>query len=84
MNATLSSDGQIVIPSELRESAHLKPGDTLDIQLYKGTIVLRKREPLTPEQCALLLERSRAQAKPAPEDDAAVEYAIREARSVRR
>lgn len=76
MNATLSSDGQIVIPAELRESAQLKPGDTLDVQLYKGTIVMRKHQPLTAEQCAELLERSRTQSKLTPEDDAAVEQAI--------
>lgn len=84
MNATLLSDGQIVIPPELRERAQLKPGDTLDIHLYKGTIVLRKHTPLTPEQCAALLERSRTQPKPTPDDDAAVEQAIREVRAMRR
>lgn len=83
MNATMSSDGKIIIPPEFRESAQLKPGDTLDIQLYKGTIVLRKHERLTAEQCAGLLERSRAQYKPTPEDDATVEQAIREARAQR-
>jgi len=84
MNATLSSDGQIVIPRELRESAQLRPGDTLDIQLYKGTLVLRKHQPLSPEQAATLLERSRSQPKPTPEDDAAVEQALREVRAQRR
>ena len=84
MNATLSADGKIVIPPELRESAHLNPGDTLDIQLYKGTLLLRKHQPLSPEQCVALLERSRSQPKPTPEDDAAVEQAIREVRSARR
>ena len=83
MNATMSSDGAIIIPPEFRESTHLKPGDTLDIQLYKGTIVLRKHERLTAERCAGLLERSRAQSKPTPEDDAAVEQAIQEARGQR-
>ena len=83
MNATMSSDGKIIIPSEFRESANLKPGDKLDIQLYKGTIILRKHERLTAEQCAGLLERSRAQSKPTPEEDAAVEQAIREARARR-
>ena len=84
MNATLSADGRIVISDELRASAELKPGDTLDVQLYKGTIVLRKRQHLTPEQCAALLERSRSQPRPTAEDEAAVEQAIREARAQRR
>ena len=84
MNATLSSDGQIVIPQELRENAQIKPGDTLDIQLYKGTIVLRKHQPLTPKECAALLERSHARSDPTLEDDAAVEHAVREVRARQR
>ena len=83
MNATLSSDGQILIPRELRESAHLQPGDTLDFHIYKGTILLRKHQPLTTEQCATLLKDSRALPKPTPEDDAAVAEAIRETRARR-
>ena len=82
MNAVLTEDGKIAIPNELREDAQLKSGDTLDVQLYKGTIVLRKRQPLTREQCAALLERSRLQPKPTPEDDLAVEQAVRDRKSV--
>jgi AbrB family looped-hinge helix DNA binding protein len=81
MNAVLTEDGKIVIPAELRNDAQLKPGDTLDVQFYKGTIVLRKHRPLTPEQCAALLERSRSRPKPGPEDEAAIEQAIREVRA---
>jgi AbrB family looped-hinge helix DNA binding protein len=84
MVATLSADGLIVIPPELRDNAQLKPGDTLDVQMYKGTIVLRKRRPLKPEECAALLERSYLQPQPAAEDEAAVEQAIQEARAQRR
>ena len=84
MNAMLSADGQIMIPKELRESAHLQPGDKLDVQLYKGTLVLRKHQPLAPEQAAALLERSRSQPAPTPEDDAAVAQAISEVRARRR
>jgi AbrB family looped-hinge helix DNA binding protein len=84
MNATLSADGRLVIPDELRASAELKPGDTLDIHLYKGTIVLRKHQPLTEEQCAVLLERSRSQPAPSAEDEAAVEQTISEVRARRR
>ena len=81
MNAVLTDDGKISLPAELRKVAKLQPGDTLEVQLYKGTIVMRKREPLTPEQCADLLDQSRLQPKPRPDDDAAVEQAIREVRS---
>jgi bifunctional DNA-binding transcriptional regulator/antitoxin component of YhaV-PrlF toxin-antitoxin module len=84
VNAVLTKDGKIELPPELRSNTDLQPGDTLDVQLYKGTIVLRKRQPLTPEQCAALLERSRSQSKPAAEDDAAVEQAIRDVRAERR
>lgn len=83
MNAVLTQDGKIVIPDQLRADAQLQPGDSLDAQFYKGTIVLRKRQPQTQEQCAALLERSRSQPKPPPEDDLAVEQAIREVRSQR-
>jgi len=81
MTATLSPDGKITIPAGLAESAQLKPGDILDVQLYKGTIVLRKHQPLVPDQCANLLERSRSQPAPTPEDEAAVAQAIRDVRS---
>ena len=84
MNAVLTDDGKIALPKELQENAQLKPGDTLEVQLYKGTLVLRKHQPLTPAQCAALLESSRSLPKPAPEDDAAVESAIHEVRSRRR
>jgi bifunctional DNA-binding transcriptional regulator/antitoxin component of YhaV-PrlF toxin-antitoxin module len=84
MNAVLTDDGKISLPSELRENAHLHPGDTLDLQFYKGTILLRKHQPLTPEQCAALLERSRSQSEPTVDDDAVVEEAIREVRASRR
>jgi bifunctional DNA-binding transcriptional regulator/antitoxin component of YhaV-PrlF toxin-antitoxin module len=84
MNAVLTQDGKIVIPDELRADAQLQPGDTLDAQFYKGTIVLRKRQPLTAEQCAALLERSQSLPKPTAEDDLVVEKAIREVRSRRR
>ena len=84
MNAVLTEDGKIALPPRLRENAQLQPGDTLDVQFYKGSIVLRKLQPLTQEQCATLLERSRSQPKPAAEDDAAVEQVVRDSRAGRR
>jgi bifunctional DNA-binding transcriptional regulator/antitoxin component of YhaV-PrlF toxin-antitoxin module len=83
MYAVQTHDGKIMLPPELRENAQLQPGDTLDVQFYKGSIVLRKRQPLTPEECALLLERSRSQPRPTPEDDLAVEQAVRAVRAQR-
>jgi bifunctional DNA-binding transcriptional regulator/antitoxin component of YhaV-PrlF toxin-antitoxin module len=82
--AVLTDDGKLALPPTLRATAQLRPGDALDVQFYKGTIVLRKRQPLTAEQCAALLEHSRSQPKPTPEEDAAVEDAIREVRARRR
>ena len=84
MNTVLTEDGKIALPKELRQDAQLQPGDTLDVQLYKGTIVMRKRRPLTSAQCATLLERSRTQPRPGPEEEAAVEQAIHDVRAQRR
>lgn len=79
MIATLSSDGKVVLPLQLRETAQLEAGDNLEAHFYRGTIVLRKHRPLSSEECAVLLERSRSQPKPTPEDEAALAEAIREA-----
>ena len=83
MTATVSADGQVQLPRELRESAQLQPGDRLEAQLYKGTLVLRKRQPLTDAQCAALLEGSRKLPEAGPADDDAVADAIRAARARR-
>ena len=80
MTATVSADGQVRLPPELRESAQLQPGDRLGAQLYKGTLVLRKRQPLTDAQCAALLEGSRRLPAAGPADEATVADAVREAR----
>lgn len=84
MNAILTADGKLALPEELRHDAHLNPGDTLEVQLYNGTIVLRKHLPLSPDQCRALLEQSQSQPKPTAADEAVVEETIREARSGRR
>lgn len=84
MNAILTADGKIALPEDLLHDADLNPGDRLEVQLYKGTIVLRKHQPLSPEQCRSLLEQSRSQPKPTANDEAVVEQVIREVRSNRR
>jgi len=45
--AKLSSKGQITIPSEIRETLHLKKGDTLawDIK-EEGSVSVRRVEPI--------------------------------------
>jgi bifunctional DNA-binding transcriptional regulator/antitoxin component of YhaV-PrlF toxin-antitoxin module len=84
VNAVLSEDGKIIIPEQLRQEAQWKPGDRLDVQLYKGTLVLRKHQALSRQQCAELLERSRSQSAPQPADEEAVRETIKEVRSQRR
>jgi bifunctional DNA-binding transcriptional regulator/antitoxin component of YhaV-PrlF toxin-antitoxin module len=84
MNAILTDDGMLILPPELREDAQLRPGDTFEVQFYKGSIVLRKHQSLTPEQCATLLERSRTQPEPTAADHIAVERAIEDVRARRR
>ncbi|HTG44580.1 MAG TPA: AbrB/MazE/SpoVT family DNA-binding domain-containing protein [Verrucomicrobiae bacterium] len=81
MTAILSHDGKIAIPQEIRDSAQLKPGDKLHFQLYKGALLLRKQQPLSSGESALLLERSRSQPEPAAEDLEAVDNVIRTVRS---
>ena len=83
MTATVSADGQVQLPPELRDGAKLQPGDQLEAQLYKGTLVLRKRQPLTPAQCAVLLEGSRSLPETGPADATAVAETIRESRARR-
>ena len=48
------------------------------------TILLRKHQPLTQEQCAALLECSRSQPEPTADDEAVVAETIREVRASRR
>ena len=83
MNAVLTEDGTITLPPALRDDAQIKPGDTFDVQFYKGSIVLRKCQRLTVEECAVLLERSRSQPDPTSESEGAVEDAIRAVRASR-
>ncbi len=42
--ATLSSKGQLVIPSELRNALHLQPGDKLLFSLENGKLVMERAE----------------------------------------
>ena len=44
-------------------------------------VVLRKHQPLSPEQAAALLERSRTQSAPTPEDEAAVAQVMARSRA---
>lgn len=47
MLTKVSSKGQTVIPSAIRELAGIRTGDELDVGCSGGLIVMRKRAPLT-------------------------------------
>jgi AbrB family looped-hinge helix DNA binding protein len=42
-DTTLSTTGQIVIPSEIRERKGLRPGDELEIEERADSVVIRKK-----------------------------------------
>jgi len=43
METKISTKGQVVLPSRLREKLGLRPGDALDVKLEGGNIVLTPR-----------------------------------------
>jgi AbrB family looped-hinge helix DNA binding protein len=43
METKISTKGQVVLPSPLREKLGLRPGDALDVKLEGDAIVLRPR-----------------------------------------
>lgn len=42
MKAVVSEKGQVTIPKRLRDSMGIKPGQTLDFEEERGTLVIRK------------------------------------------
>ena len=55
MNATLTAQGEIAIPREFLDSAGIKPGDQIELELGNREIVLRR-----PRQRTVDLERMRS------------------------
>ncbi|MBI2217043.1 MAG: AbrB/MazE/SpoVT family DNA-binding domain-containing protein [Candidatus Rokubacteria bacterium] len=53
---TLSSKGQLVIPTALRRALHLKPGARLRVSVERGRLVL---EPERAQPARLVKERRR-------------------------
>jgi AbrB family looped-hinge helix DNA binding protein len=45
METKISTKGQVVLPSRLREKLGLRPGDALEVKLEGDSIVLRPRRP---------------------------------------
>lgn len=76
MLTKVSSKGQTVIPSAVREMAHIRAGDELDVGFAGGMIVMRKRRPLTPERVRSLLREGRRLPPMTPQDSAAVNGAV--------
>jgi AbrB family looped-hinge helix DNA binding protein len=47
---TLDRAGRVVLPKTLRDEMHLSPGDTLDVAVKGGEVILRPRRGATPLQ----------------------------------
>ncbi|GAA6734725.1 hypothetical protein YIM1640_18880 [Thermus oshimai] len=45
MRATLDKNGRLLLPKALREALNLKPGDTLEVTLEEGHLVLTPLPP---------------------------------------
>lgn len=45
MKATLDKSGRLLLPKALREALNLKPGDTLEVTLEEGHLVLTPLPP---------------------------------------
>lgn len=80
MIAKVSTKGQMVIPEALREQAHIRAGDEVDIGCANGMIVLRKRRPMTPARVRSLLLAGNALPEMSPRDEAAVARAVQRVR----
>ncbi len=83
MNATISSKGQLVIPESIREQAHLRQGDKVDIGFADGLVVLRKRLPLSPARVRAMLAGGDELPAAAPADEKEVADLVAEVRKAR-
>ena len=84
MVAKVSVKGQTVIPEAIREQAHIRKGDELDVGYANGLIVMRKRQPLNASLIqSLLLSGSRLPDMTA-ENESAVARAIQRVRRKRK
>ncbi len=80
MIANVSVKGQMVIPEAIREQAHIKTGDQLDVGYANGLIVLRKRRAMTPARVRSLLLAGRDLPEMKPADEAVVTRAVQRVR----
>ncbi|MCE9518741.1 MAG: AbrB/MazE/SpoVT family DNA-binding domain-containing protein [Verrucomicrobia bacterium] len=81
MIANVSVKGQMVIPEAIREQAHIKTGDKLDVGYANGLIVLRKRRAMTPARVRSLLLAGRDLPEMKPTDETVVTRAVQRVRN---
>jgi AbrB family looped-hinge helix DNA binding protein len=67
MITKVSSKGQLVLPKALREMAHIREGDELEVGLSGSMIVLREPEPLNQAKVRRLLKEGRKLPEQTPE-----------------
>ena len=84
MIAKVSVKGQTVIPEAIREQAHIRPGDQLDVGYANGLVIMRKRRALTPARIRSLILGGRQLPEMTPADEAAVARAVSRVRNRRR
>lgn len=76
MLTKVSSKGQTVIPSAIRELAGIRTGDELDVGCSGGMIVMRKRVPLTAARVRALLRQGQGLPGISPADEQGVARAM--------
>jgi len=81
MIAKISVKGQMVIPEAVREQAHIRAGDEVEIGYANGLVVLRKRRPLTASRVRSLLLSGNELPTLSPKDETAVAQAVERVRS---
>ena len=62
--ATLSSNGQLIIPDQFRKALHLEPGDKVSLTLEGEKLVIQRDEPTR----ATLIEENGRKVLLAPSD----------------
>ena len=84
MIAKVSIKGQTVIPQAIREQAHIKNGDELDVGYVNGLIIMRKRQPLTPSRVRSLIMAGRDLPEITNTDEENVSQAVQRVRNRRK
>lgn len=69
--ATVSAEGHVTIPRAIREAAHLRENDAVDVELTPDGILLRPRRAPDPTQAWFWTPEWQAGEREADEDKAA-------------